>query len=147
MAPRGLNGVIYAAAGAAHANHIAAHSWLRHQVLKSVINIAWPFLRLHLRRFLRRQLIKSVATAIAVASVVQREHIDSCRRELLRQAVPNLALPVTLMQKQHTRPGLRRSKISGLKLGAVSGGQIDGPFSGPGTHATTKSAPQKSENA
>src|ERR1700688_383167 len=125
MPPRGLNGIIYSPTRAAPANTIARHSWLRDQILKRGINIAWPFLRLNLRRLLWRQLIKSVAIALAKAAVVQRQYIDSRRRKLRRQAVPNLALPVALVQKQHTRPRLRRRKITGFKLGAVTCGQID----------------------
>src|ERR1700688_3754714 len=138
MPPRGLNGIIYSATRAAHANHIARHSWLRDQILKRGINIAWPFLRLNLRRLLWRQLIKSVAIALAKAAVVQREHIDSRRRKLLRQAVPNLALPVALMQKQHTRPRLCCSKISRLKFRAVRGGQIDDALRTPSAPDTSK---------
>src|ERR1700688_2166785 len=140
MPPRGLNGIIYSATRAAHANHIARHSWLRDQILKRGINIAWPFLRLNLRRLLWRQLITSVAIALAKSAVVQREHIDSRRRKLLRQAVPNLALPGAVGQKKHARPRLCRSKISRLELGAVTRGQIDDLLSGPTTHATAKSA-------
>src|ERR1700676_1171422 len=147
MPPRRLDRIIYSATGAAHPDHVARHSWLRDQILKRGINIARPFLRLNLRCFLRRQLIKSIATALAISAVVQREHVDSRCRKLLRQAVPNLALPIALMQKQHTRPRLRRSKISRLKLSAVTRGQIDGPLSRPRTYAKAKSAQQKGKNA
>src|ERR1700719_2381430 len=110
MPPRGLNGIIYSATGAAHADHVAGHSWLRDQILKRGINIARPFLLLDLRCFLRRQLIKSIAIALAEAPVVHRKNIYPRRRKLLRQAVPNLALPIALVQKQHSRPRLRSSK-------------------------------------
>src|ERR1700719_3648328 len=99
MPPRRLNGIIYAATGPAHADHIARHSWLRHPLLKRGADIPTPFLRLSLRCFLRLQLIKAIAVALAITAVIQREHIDFRRRKLLRQAVPNLALPVALMQK------------------------------------------------
>src|ERR1700688_1785824 len=141
MPPRGLNGIIYSPTRAAPANTIARHSWLRDQILKRGINIAWPFLRLNLRRLLWRQLIKSVAIALAKSAVVQREHIDSRRRKLLRQAVPNRALPVALVQKQHARPRLCRSKITRLDLGAVTRGHLQDLLSGQAPHATAKGAP------
>src|ERR1700688_3992172 len=147
MASRGLNRIIYSATRSPHANHIARHPWLRQQVLKRRVDIAWPFLRLSLSCLLWRQLIKPIAIALAKSAVVQRQHIDSRRRKLLRQSIPNFALPVALMQKQHARPRFRRSQITRLKLGAVTRGQIHNPFSGPTPHTKCKNAQQKSENA
>src|ERR1700688_1315292 len=138
MSPRRLNGIIYSTAGPAHADHVTRHSWLRFQILNRGVDVARPFLRLDLRCFLRRQLIKPIAGTLAKAAVVQREHIDSRRRKLLRQAVPNLALPVALMQKQHTRPRLCCSKISRLKFRAVRGGQIDDALRTPSAPDTSK---------
>src|ERR1700681_346332 len=147
MPPRRLDRIIYSATGAAHPDHVSCHAWLRDKILKRSINIARLFLRLNLRCFLRRQLIKSIATAIAIAAVVQREHVDPRRSKLLREPVPTLALPIALMQKQHARPRLLRRKISRLKLSAVTRGQIDGPLGRPGTYSTAKSAQQKGKNA
>jgi hypothetical protein len=79
--------------------------------LKGLVDVARPLVSHYLRRLLLRQLIKSIASALAEATVVQREHVDSGRRKLCGEAIPDLALPVALMEQEHSWAALASRKI------------------------------------
>jgi hypothetical protein len=70
---------------------------LRLQILEGHIDIAGPLAGLFLR-FLRRCFSNGYAAAFSEAAQIHRKHVDAGRSQLLRQLVPNLALPVALMQ-------------------------------------------------
>src|SRR5260370_5154583 len=102
MAARCLDGIVDSATRSAHADHVMLHARLRHQILKSLVYIARPLLGHHLRRLLWSQLVESVAPALTKAPVIQGEHVDSRRSKLPGEAIPDLALAVSLMQ--HKKP-------------------------------------------
>src|SRR5271165_4373406 len=144
-AARGLNGVVHSATRAPHANHVARHPRLRHQVLKGDIDVAGPLFPDHLSRLLRRHLVEALAATLSKATHIQRENVDSRACELLGQAVPNLALAVALMQQKYSGAGFGSGKESGFKLGPITGGQVHDALSRPSQGATGNYEQERSE--
>jgi hypothetical protein len=66
--------------------------------LKGLVDVARPLLRDDLRRRSLWQLVESVATALPESPVIQRDDVDTRRGKLLGKAIPDLALPIALMQ-------------------------------------------------
>src|SRR4029077_9827188 len=98
MAARYLNGIIDPATRATHADRVTRNARLGHQIPKGGVEVTGPLFSLNLRHLLPRQFLERVSTALPKPAVIQSEHVDSHCRELLGQAVPNLALAVALMQ-------------------------------------------------
>src|ERR1700723_377422 len=125
MSARRLHGIIYAAARSANADEIVPHAGLGLQVPEGRVNVAGPLLRLNLSFLLRGEGIVGRAAAFPEPTVIESEDIDACRRELFTQGVPNLSLPVALMQQQDTGTGLASVEIGRLEFGAVRCCEID----------------------
>ena len=67
----------------------------------------------------------SFAAAFSVSAHIEGKRIDPRRRELAGHTVPRLAVAVSLMQQQYTRPRFARSKVAGLQLRAVGSFDVD----------------------
>src|SRR5260370_10746189 len=120
MAARRLDGIVDSATGTAHADHVTFYPRMGNQVLKGRVNVAGPFLGLHLGGLLRSHLVERSAAALAEAPQIQREHVDPRGSQLSGQVVPNLALTVALMQQQNAGSGLGRSEVCRFELCVVS---------------------------
>ena len=119
MASCGLDGVVNAATGSAHSDHVSLDAWLGDQILKSRVNVAGPLISLYCLIFLRRQLVESRAVAIAEAAQIEGKHVNPGDRQFAAEIVPDLPLPVALVQEQNPGSSLGRCEVGRLQDGAV----------------------------
>ena len=97
------------------ANDIARDARLRSQILEDSIEIAVQPLFSCL----------FLATTFAKSAHVERQRVDSSRRQFPGYLIPRLTIPVALVEQQHTGAGLGRGKIARLQDGAIGGLQVN----------------------
>ena len=94
-----VDGLIYAATGAACTELVSFHARLRFQVFECDVDVGGPNLAYPAPLLIGRQFHKPFAATLTISAVIHGQNIDAALGESIGKRLPSLAVTVALMEE------------------------------------------------